>query len=165
MFLGLALLVQPDKARPVLVNFMGFFWLASGIMSLRWGATGQPTKRIWPILAGVAGIVAGILALSRRLTAEYITEFTLLNLLGGVMILIGLGHIMGGFRIGKEERHRTWASILLGIFEIVLGILALMAQSVEFLDTFYWVFTIWALIGGFILFVDALAMRRRARQK
>ncbi len=58
--LGLALLVQPDRARPLLVNFMGMFWLASGIMSVRWGASGQPTRQIWPILAGIAGIIAGI---------------------------------------------------------------------------------------------------------
>ena len=38
--LGLALILQPDKARPILVNFMGVFWLAAGIMNLRWGAVG-----------------------------------------------------------------------------------------------------------------------------
>ena len=35
--LGLALILQPDKARPMLINFMGVFWLAAGIVSLRWG--------------------------------------------------------------------------------------------------------------------------------
>ena len=87
-----------------------------------------------------------------------------MNILGAVMVITGLIHIRGGFRIGSEERHKTWASMLLGFFEIILGILALLAQSREFLDTFYWVFTLWALVGGFILFVDALAIRRRARQ-
>ena len=33
--LGLVLLFQPDKTRPMLGNFMGMFWLASGIISLR----------------------------------------------------------------------------------------------------------------------------------
>ena len=44
--LGLALLIQPNKARPMLVNFMGMFWLASGIMSVRWSATGHPERGI-----------------------------------------------------------------------------------------------------------------------
>ena len=82
------------------------------------------------------------------------------------MILTGIAHIAGGFRVGgRQERHRTWASVLLGIFEIILGILALLAQSLEFLPVFYWALTIWALTGGFILFADALALRRRAKQR
>ena len=159
--LGLALVIQPDKARPMLVNFMGMFWLASGIMSLRWGATGHPTRQIWPILAGIAGIIAGILALSRHLMIGYFGDNLVLNLLGGVMVLTGIIHVTGGFRIGKLERHRTWASVLLGAFEIILGILAILAQSLEFGPIFYWALTIWALVGGFILFADALALRRR----
>lgn len=162
-FLGLALIFHPDKTRPILVNFMGMFWLASGIMSVRWGASGHTTRRPWPILAGIAGIVAGLLALTRRLTAGVLDEFVILKLLGGVIILTGIIHITGGFRIGRQERHRTWASVLLGIFEVILGGLALLAQSLEFGRAFYWSLTIWALVGGFLLFADAWALRRRAR--
>jgi len=162
--LGLALIIQPDKARPMLVNFMGMFWLASGIMSLRWGASGRRAHGILPILAGLAGIIAGILALTRRLTAGYLDELVVLNILGAVMILTGLVHISGGFRIGRQERHRTWAAALLGVFELLLGLLAILAQSLEFSRTFYWSLTIWALVGGFMLFTDALALRRHARQ-
>ena len=162
--LGLALIIQPDKARPMLVNFMGMFWLASGIMSLRWGASGRRNRGIWPILAGLAGIIAGILALTRRLAAGYLDELVVLTILGAVMILTGLVHIGGGFRIGRQERHRTWAAVLLGVFEVLLGILAILAQSLELSRTFYWALTLWALVGGFILFADALALRRRGRQ-
>ncbi len=43
--LGLALILQPEKTRPMLVNFMGMFWLMAGIMSLCWGAYGA--RRWW----------------------------------------------------------------------------------------------------------------------
>ena len=33
--LGLVLFFKPDKTRLMLANFMGMFWLASGIISLR----------------------------------------------------------------------------------------------------------------------------------
>jgi len=39
--LGPILLFQPDKTGPILGNFMGMFWLASGIISIRWGASGE----------------------------------------------------------------------------------------------------------------------------
>jgi uncharacterized membrane protein HdeD (DUF308 family) len=32
---GLALILNPDKTRPMLVNFSGMFWLMGGIMTLR----------------------------------------------------------------------------------------------------------------------------------
>jgi uncharacterized membrane protein HdeD (DUF308 family) len=149
----------------MLVNFMGMFWLASGIMSLRWGASGRRNHGIWPIVAGLAGIIAGILALTRRLMTGYLDELVVLNILGAVMILTGLVHIGGGFRTGRQERHRTWAAALLGVFEILLGALTILAQSLEFSRIFYWALTIWALVGGFMLFTDALALRRRGRHQ
>ena len=48
--LGLALLFWPDKARPMLVNFMGMFWLLSGIVTACAGAStasGRGACRCW----------------------------------------------------------------------------------------------------------------------
>ena len=64
--LGLALILQPEKTRPMLVNFMGMFWLAAGIMSLRWGAIGERAQRM-SVVVGIVGIVAGVLVLGRFL--------------------------------------------------------------------------------------------------
>ena len=109
-------------------------------------------------------MIAGLLALTRRLATGYLSDVLVMNILGAVMILTGIVHITGGFRIGKMERHRTWASVVLGIFEIILGALALLAESLEFGPLFYWALITWALVGGFALFADALALRRRTKQ-
>jgi uncharacterized membrane protein HdeD (DUF308 family) len=42
--LGLVLLFQPEKTTPMLGNFMGMFWFASGFISLRWGASGERAR-------------------------------------------------------------------------------------------------------------------------
>ena len=52
--LGVGLLLSPEKALPILGNFMGMFWLASGVISLRWGAVGERPRRI-AVLAGIIG--------------------------------------------------------------------------------------------------------------
>jgi uncharacterized membrane protein HdeD (DUF308 family) len=54
--LGVSLILWPDKARPMLVNFMGMFWLVSGIVSLRWGVHGERARGLsllesWPAWA------------------------------------------------------------------------------------------------------------------
>lgn len=85
--LGVALLFWPDKARPILVNFMGMFWLVSGIISLRWGARGERAKGL-SLLAGAIGVLAGIGMLSRRFTHGIVGEDVLMSVLG---LIISLG--------------------------------------------------------------------------
>jgi uncharacterized membrane protein HdeD (DUF308 family) len=62
--LGLALILQPEKTRPMLVNFMGMFWLMAGLVSLRWSTNGERAQRI-SVVAGIVGIAAGALVLTR----------------------------------------------------------------------------------------------------
>jgi uncharacterized membrane protein HdeD (DUF308 family) len=157
--LGAALLFWPDKALPMLGNFMGMFWLASGIISLRWGASGERPRRI-AMLAGVIGVLAGLAALTRRLTSTWVQEDIIFSLLGVVVLLTGLLHIFGGFRVG-EGTHRNWSltAFLLGIFEVVLGVM-LIIEPYGRSDFFYLTILIWALVGGFILIMDAVRLRR-----
>ncbi len=161
--LGAALLFLTDKALPMLGNFMGMFWLASGIISLRWGASGERAHR-FAVLAGAIGILAGIAMLTRRLTSTWVREDIIFSLLGVVVLLTGILHIFGGFRVG-EGAHRTWSltAFLLGAFEVVLGVM-LVVEPYGRSTFFYGAVVIWALLGGFILITEAIRLRR-AHQK
>jgi uncharacterized membrane protein HdeD (DUF308 family) len=158
-FLGLALIIQPDKARPLLVNFMGMFWLASGIMSLRWGGFGLRAKRL-SMAAGVVGILAGALVLSRDLARGLLDETLVISILAGVMILTGIIHAVGGFRTEDAGRRWSWTSLILGIFEIVLGVL-LLVSPLDPGPFVYLAAVIWAFVGSFMLLGDALRQRAR----
>ena len=157
--LGAALLFQPDKTLPMLGNFMGMFWLASGIISLRWGASGERPHRI-AILAGGIGVLAGLAMLTRRLTSTWVQEDIIFSLLGVVVLLTGVLHIFGGFRVG-EGVHRKWSltAFLLGAFEVVLGVM-LIVEPYGRSIYFYLAVVIWALVGGFILITEAIRLRR-----
>jgi len=158
--LGVALFFQPDKARPILGNFMGMFWLASGVISLRWGASGERARGV-AIIAGVIGLLAGIAVLSRSYTTRLIAEEWLMTLVGAIVILTGILHAFGGFRTGEgEHRKVTVTSLLLGAFEIILGVI-LILEPLERGPIFNLAASIWALVGGFILISDALRQRRR----
>jgi uncharacterized membrane protein HdeD (DUF308 family) len=157
--LGLVLLFQPDKTLPMLANFMGMFWLASGIISLRWGANGERAHG-WALLAGAIGMLAGITTLSRSLLERWIVQDVMLSLLGVIILLTGVLHAFGGFRIGERE-YRKWSStsLALGVFEAILGLM-LIVEPLGRGDFFYLVVSVWALVGGFILIGDALRLRR-----
>jgi uncharacterized membrane protein HdeD (DUF308 family) len=169
--LGVALVFWPDKARPILVNFMGMFWLVSGIVSLRWGVHGERAKGL-SLLAGAAGVLAGVGMLSRRFTQGMVGEDVLLSVVGLIILLTGLMHIVGGFRTGPVDPHllsqnRTrmwsrawsWTAFLLGLFEIVLGVILVIAPMGRG-PLIYFAASVWALVGGTILLGDAVRLRR-----
>jgi uncharacterized membrane protein HdeD (DUF308 family) len=162
--LGLALILNPDKTRPMLVNFMGMFWLAAGIMSLRWSPSGQRAPRA-ARLAGIVGILAGLLVLGRLLVSQVVSDSVAITLLGIVAVLTGLFHVTGGFeREGAHRRLAPLTSVLLGMLEIILGILLLTAQG-ELGRGIYLTATAWAFAGAALLTGDALRMRAQARRR
>jgi uncharacterized membrane protein HdeD (DUF308 family) len=157
--LGVALIFQTEKALPILANFMGMYWLVSGIVSLRWGVTGERAKGL-PLLAGIVGVLAGIGILSRRFTSVYVAEEFVISLVGVIILLTGLLHMFGGFRQGQASgRQWSWTSFLLGIFEVILGLLLIIAPLNRG-PLAYFAAMIWALLGGLILIGDALRARR-----
>lgn len=163
--LGVALFFQPDKARPMLVNYMGMFWLTSGIVSLRWGVHGERARGL-SLLAGAIGVLAGVGMLTRRWTTGVENEEILLTTLGLAILLTGLMHTFGGFRTGPEQTHLagrkrkwSWTSFLLGLFEMVLGLL-LVISPLERGQVVYTVVSIWAFAGGATLLGDAVRLRR-----
>jgi uncharacterized membrane protein HdeD (DUF308 family) len=163
--LGVALVFQPDKARPMLVSFMGMFWLVSGIVSLRWGVNGERARGL-SLLAGAAGVLAGLGMLSRRFTMGIVGEDVLVSVVGLIILLTGLMHIVGGFRTGAVETHLlsrnrqwSWTAFLLGLFEIVLGVM-LVLEPLGRGPVVYFAASVWALVGGTILLGDAVRLRR-----
>jgi uncharacterized membrane protein HdeD (DUF308 family) len=164
--LGVTLLFQPDQARSMMVSFMGMFWLVSGIVSLRWGVHGERARGL-SLLAGAAGVLAGIGMLSRRFTQGIVGEDVLLSVIGLIILLTGLMHIFGGFRTGPEEtsllsqsRRWSWTAFLLGLFEMVLGVM-LVIEPMGRGPVIYFAASVWALIGGAILIGDAARKRRQ----
>lgn len=156
--LGAVLLLQPEQTRSVLANYMGMYWLMSGLVSVRWSVSSRRRPGL-ALLAGIVGIVAGLGMLSRNAFSQWASLDLVLSLLGLIILLTGLMHIFGGFR---EVRERRVSSTLLGLFEAVLGLVLIWAR-LERGPLLYIVAATWALLGGIILVGDALYLRRQAR--
>ena len=83
--------------------------------------------------------------------------------LGAIVTLTGAVHVFEGFRTGPDrQRQRSWASTLLGMFEIVLGVTVLLWRD-DFGSLFYALVTIWALLAALILFREGLRQRAQVR--
>ena len=143
--LGIVLVFNPEKTRPFLFNTMGLFWLTSGVVLIRhthpvFGRSEDGTlgKRM-SILLGAIGILTGLLVLTRSLAVQAIPEVVLFELLGAVILLTGILHLIGEFRIGRMlKAKRTTGHKILAIFEIALGVMLIVSplepQSNRLLD-------------------------------
>jgi uncharacterized membrane protein HdeD (DUF308 family) len=159
--LGVALLFQPDRARPMLVNFFGMYWLVAGLVSIRWGARGERARGL-PLVAGVVGVLTGLVAIGRSLMSSVLSEVMVLYLLGTVILLTGVLHMFGGFRTGEpRQRQWSWGSLLLGLFEVVLGAILLL-EPYERGPILNSLAAVWGLVGGAMLIGDALRVRAQA---
>jgi len=159
--LGLSLLFIPDKTRAMLFNFMGFFWIMTGIVSVRQELHKSGNR--WVMAAGILGVFAGIAVVTRDVTRLYLAENLVAASLGAIILLSGFMHVLGGFEIGgKSMGGRTKLSILLGVFEIFLGIVLIFSQG-RASPTLYAVAIIWAFIGGVVLLRDAYKQFRASR--
>jgi uncharacterized membrane protein HdeD (DUF308 family) len=158
VLLGIVLLFYPDKSRVFLSNFMAGFWISIGLLLLRKDsdealqAIGKRTSLIF----GVIAIVSGLLVITRRFTREWVDPALQVQILGLVILLTGLLHMVGVVRIQRvRKRGRTWAHIVLGIFEIVLGAM-LFISPLAYGPPVYWTAMIWALVGGGMIIGSAV---------
>jgi len=163
--LGVSLILIPEKTKTVLFNMMGVFWLTTGIVLIRGGMHHQGNRL--SMAAGIVGVLAGLLVVTRDLTRHYLAEFWVINLLGIIILLTGVLHVSTGLMVGRQAlRGRTALSTLLGVFEIVLGA-GLLLTPITFQGPLpkgmYIVGAIWALLGGGLILVTALFQRVQAQ--
>lgn len=158
--LGLALLLAPSMGRPLLAQYMGMYWMASGLLSIVWGVRGARFTRLW-LLAGSVGVLGGLAIVLRALYAPPIDVSLVVTMFGIVAVLTGLLHMAGGYRIRQEFGPR-WSrgSFLLGLVQAVLGLLVLFAPG-KVPRIVILLAVAWALIGGLGLIRDALQLRQR----
>jgi uncharacterized membrane protein HdeD (DUF308 family) len=153
--LGLGLALHHDRAPGALANFMGVYWILSGVVTVRGGMALEGRRRRIALVGGVIGIVTGAVALLFNVDTTF-----LLSILGVVIALTGIVHLKGGFELAEMSGRRWRPGVPLGILEIGLGAtLVLTSGAGGSLST--WLASAWALLGGIVLVSDALLARRR----
>ena len=158
--LGLVVLLSV-KTRAALANFIGIYWLLGLLLTLRWLARHRRpsgNRLVWA--AAILGIVAGLLVLLRFLLEDVLSTNLVLTLLGLTAILTGLLRLSGSFRDQIiDGRPRLPHRVALGVLESrPRHAAALGARGAT--RPVAIAAGLWALVGGTIMLVDALALRR-----
>jgi uncharacterized membrane protein HdeD (DUF308 family) len=162
LLLGTAVVAaQGDRA--MLANFIGAYWLVSGLLTIRWALTVRWLRgsRIG-LAAGCLGVIAALLVLLRGQLQGLIGSNALINLLGAAALLIGSLRLLGAFEIERRTGRRwTFGGLALGSVEVALG-LVLIITSGENERVLSIVFAAWGLVGGCLLLIEGFRLRRLA---
>lgn len=156
IILGILLFVRPAATTLILIQFLGIYWLVSGIFSLialfwdrsEWG---------WKLFSGILGILAGLLIIQNPLWSTLLVPTTLAWLLGFTGIFIGI------IQIAQAFRSAGWGAGILGGLSILLGIL-LIARPVIAGLALPWVLGGLLVFGGILAIIAAFGLRNVENQ-
>jgi len=141
IIIGLLFLLSPGMTVLVVVQFLGFYWLVGGVLSLvsifvdrrSWG---------WKLFAGLIGILAGVSVIQHPLWSAIFLPKVLVVILGiqgifygivyiieainglgwGTAILGGLSILFGTILLSSPLFAAVWMVIFLGVASLVGGI-------------------------------------------
>ena len=160
------LAIATGSDRTALVNFLGIYWLFSAVLMLAWAlrARWKPGSRLG-LLAGMIGVLAGLLVLGRHLLEPVVSARFLVDALGVSAVLTGTLRLAGAFEVERRTgRWWTFGGLALGSVEIVLGAIVLIAGSGN-LRLVTAAVGAWGLIGGTLLLLEGFKIRRSLRPR
>ena len=159
LLLGLTLVLQPELSRSKMIQYIGIYLLASGILSFMWGFSVGRRVGLWS-LAGSIGVMGGLAFLLIPKLGNPVEEYILAFLLGFLVFVAGLVHVFGGFQIGSDYgRVLSWGSFFLGLIEIILGLMMLASPWVS-IEMITRIGIIWGITAGIGLVAESLRLRK-----
>lgn len=164
--LGLLAILYPFSAITAFAMLFAIFALVDGLAMLVTGIVGAARhEERWAafIIAGIIGIVVGILYFAWPGLSTLTYAFLLLVLIAGWAIINGVAQISAAIRL-RRDMEGEWLLGLAGFFSILLGVAILLVivlvPGASILSV-GWIIGFYALIAGAALV--ALAFRLRAR--
>ena len=155
--LGIVALLLPGPTFFALTIAFGTFALVDGLAALI-TMFDRKTRlhRGWLAVEAVAGILAGILTLTR----PGIAALSLVAIIGAWAIVTGVLKIVSAIRLRKQIQ-REWLLVLSGLASVALGGI-LVSSPMPGIIGVVWALGIFGLAYGCLLVALAIKMRRRA---
>src|SRR5438270_11316123 len=155
MLFGLICLFFPPVAILALATLFGFWLLLDGVSGLAsaWQTRGH--GHWWlPLLEGIAGLVAGFLAIAW----PTITALVLVLFVGVWAIMTGLFEIWAAIRLREQIKGEFWLG-LAGVISFIFGFTVLIFTGLVFLRVL-WLIAIFAIAFGLSLIGLGWRLRR-----
>ena len=152
ILIGLLLLTNPGATTVVIIQFIGIYWLITGVFSIvaifidktMWG---------WKLFAGLLGIMAGLAILQHPLWSAVLLPTVLVIFLGVDGLIIGVISLIAAFQGGG------WVAGILGGLSIVFGLLLLGSPLISAFALPF-IYGIVGLVGGVAAIIAAFRRKK-----
>lgn len=150
LLFGILAFAWPGITIAALVTLFGAYALVDGVTGL---IDGVRSRSGWSVVAGILGILAGILTF----IWPGITAVTLLFLIAIWAIVTGVFELLAAWRLRKQISWE-WLLALGGIASIALGVVLLVRPALGAL-TVVWIIASYAVTFGVLLIALGFALR------
>ena len=157
VILGGYALFRPGMTVAVLVQVIGIYLIAEGVLAILAGILGDVPSRGWTIVRGVLAILAGVFVFANPAFVAGITAVTLLYLVAFTSVLIGILEIIAAICDRKEIEGEGWL-ILGGVLSVIFGLLLVIAPF-SFGLLMVRILGVFAIISGISLIMFAFRLR------
>lgn len=151
---GILAFAVPGITLAVLVALFGAYALIDGIFSLiaaaRGGAAGH---RVWLVLEGIVGILAGLAAFFW----PGLTAVVLLFVIASWAVVTGILELIAAVRL-RDVISNEWGLVLAGIASLIFGVLLFVSPRAGILAV-VWLIGAYAIIFGILLLVVGVRMK------
>ena len=152
LIIGLLLLTHPLATMIGIVEFIGIYWLITGVISI--SGIGMDNRMWgWKLVSGVVGIIAGMAVIQHPLWSSILLPEILVIFLGINGVIIGLVNCFAAFKGGGMSVAVVGVvSLLFGTFLLSSPVAAALAVPLAY--------GIISLLGGLVAIVVAFRQRR-----
>lgn len=152
LIVGLLLLTNPLATTLVIVQFLGIYWLVSGVFALV-GLFINRERWVLKLIAGIFGILAGLGIMQHPLWSTFLVPSVLVIFIGVDGLIIGITSLIEAFQGGG------WGPAILGILSTLFGLFLLGSPMLSAL-ALPWVYGIMGVVGGILLIIVAFQLRK-----
>src|SRR5437660_9657819 len=154
ILLGLAAIVVPGVTLAVLITLFGAYAVVDGVLAIIAGVRAAERHERWwsPVLKGLAGIAAGVLAF----VWPALTALALLYLIVGWAIVTGVLEIVAAVHLHRA--HGEWLLVLNGVLSVLFGLFVIVWPGAGVL-TRVWLIGGYAMVFGTVRFSIASGIR------
>ncbi|MDD1748657.1 MAG: DUF308 domain-containing protein [Methanothrix sp.] len=150
LIIGIYLIVSPIAATIILVGVLGWYWLIVGISTLVTILIDK-TNWIWRAVSGLLGILAGLVVISHPLFSAVLVPEMVVITAGILVICFGFIRLFWAMKEG-------WGAAIMGVINIILGVLIL-GQPLVGITMLVYLVAVLGIVGGIATIYLALKLR------
>lgn len=164
IIVGAVMLQSPVQSALALFTLFGIYFLVAGFVDIIASIAQRGPGWGWKLALGVLYVVAGFAVINNTALSAVFSLKVFYFFIAFAAIFGGIVNIIQAvMKIGKTGFWPVLGTLLLGIFQLVIG-LALLENPIGGTVALWWVLAVFAIAGGIVLIIQSFMVRSMGKK-